>query len=287
MLPRHGLDESMAFRYWAGAALTACALASSACQPSAGERAQASEKDGVHGLVTSELERARSARVFFSHHSVGRNLLDGAASVSAGQPGGKLEILPIESAATHAGPAWFHASGGQNQHPESKVDYFVEALGKQAELKPQLAFMKFCYVDFNPETNVDALFGYYERAIASIEREHPAIRLAHVTVPLTRHPTELKSRVFRLLGRSVWEDAANIKRQQFNSKLLATFTGDAIFDLARAESTRADGTRDEYEAGGQKYYALDERYAADEGHLNERGQRELGAELIRFVAKAL
>lgn len=275
------------------AAVAACALALSACEPSAAsEPAHASEKDGVQQLVTSnldraELERAGSKRVFFSHHSVGRNLLDGVASVSAGQAGGKLEILPLESAATHAGPAWFHASGGQNQHPESKVDYFVKTLDEQAGLKPKLAFMKFCYVDFNPETNVDALFGYYESAVARIKREHPEIELAHVTVPLTRHPAELKTRIFRLLGRSVWEDSANVKREQFNRRLLATFASDPIFDLARAESTRADGGREEYETGGQKYYALDERYAADEGHLNERGQRELGAQLIKFVAQAL
>ena len=271
----------------------ACVLALEACEPSAAsEPAQAIEKDGAQQLVTSnldraELERARSERVFFSHHSVGRNLLDGAASVSAGQPGGKLEILPIENAGSHTGPAWFHASGGQNQQPESKVDYFVETLDKRADLKPKLAFMKFCYVDFNPETNVDALFGYYESAIGRIKREHPEIKLAHVTVPLTRHPTQLKTRIFRLLGRSVWEDSANVKREQFNRRLLATFASDPIFDLARAESTRADGAREEYETGGQRYYALDERFAADEGHLNERGQRELGAELIKFVAKAL
>ncbi|HWO08008.1 MAG TPA: hypothetical protein VNN80_00970 [Polyangiaceae bacterium] len=237
--------------------------------------------------MTSELERAGSARVFFSHHSVGRNLLDGVASVSAAQAGGKLEVLPLERAGAHAGPAWFHASGGQNQHPESKVDYFVETLTQQADLKPQLAFMKFCYVDFNPETNVDALFGYYERAIRKLQQEHPETKFAHVTVPLTRHPTELKWRVYRLLGRPVWEDAANVKRQQFNQKLLATFARDPIFDLARAESTRIDGSREEFEASGQTYYALDQRYAADEGHLNERGQRELGGELIKFVARAL
>jgi len=275
------------------AAVAACVLALSACEPSAAsEPTQTSVKDGVQQLVTSnldraELERARSERVFFSHHSVGRNLLDGVASVSSAQPGGRLEILPLEKAGAHAGPAWFHASGGQNQHPESKVDYFVKTLDEQKELKPKLAFMKFCYVDFNPETDVDALFGYYESAIARIRREHPEIELGHVTVPLTRHPTELKTRIFRLLGRSVWEDAANVKREQFNRRLLATFASDPIFDLARAESTRADGGREEYESGGQKYYALDERFAADEGHLNERGQRELGAELIKFVAKAL
>jgi hypothetical protein len=277
-----------ALHAWARRGIVACALALAACEGSAaGEPAHADDKDGVQQLVTSELERARSERVFFSHHSVGRNLLDGAASVSAGQPGGKLAILPLEQAAAHAGPAWFHASGGQNQHPQSKVDYFVETLGKHAELKPKLAFMKFCYVDFNPDTDVDALFGYYESAISKLEREHPGLQLAHVTVPLTRHPTELKARVFRLLGRSVWEDAANVKREQFNRKLRARFSAGAIFDLAQAESTRADGTREEYELGGQRYYALDQRFAADEGHLNERGQRELGAELIKFVARAL
>jgi len=288
VISRQFAFASLGLGSWAHGWVVACALALAACEPSAaGEPAALNVKDTVEQSMTSELERARSARVFFSHHSVGRNLLDGAASVSAAQPGGKLEVLPLERAGAHTGPAWFHASGGRNQNPESKVDYFVETLTKQTDLKPSLAFMKFCYVDFNPDTNVDALFGYYEQAITRLEREHPETKLAHVTVPLTRHPTELKSRVYRLLGRPVWEDAANVKRQQFNQKLLATFAADPIFDLARAESTHADGSREEHEAGGQKYYALDQRYAADEGHLNERGQRDLGAELIKFVGRAL
>lgn len=266
----------------------ACCLVLAACQASAtAEAPHAGDGDRVQNSVTSELARARGARVFFSHHSVGRNLLDGVLGWSAGQPGAGIELLPLEQAGAQPGPAWFHASGGRNGEPESKIDYFVRIIDERTELKPKLAFMKFCYVDFNPDTDVAQLFGRYESAIRDLKQRHPDIVFGHVTVPLTRHPTELKWRVYRLLGRSVWEDAANVKREAFNQRLLQAFSGDPIFDLARAESTRADGSREAYEADGQRYYALDARYAADEGHLNELGQRQLGAELIRFVGSAL
>lgn len=266
----------------------ACALTIGACRPSTeGGRGAVEDGGRVQNSVTSELERVRGARIFFAHHSVGQNLIDGVQHFSATQPGGPLPVLTLEQGASRPGPAWLHASGGQNGQPESKVDFFQEAIEKQSSDKPKLAFMKFCYVDFTPSTDVAALFTYYERALTQLKGAHPDIVFGHVTVPLTSWPTELKWRLYRLLRRPVWEDEANLKRQAFNQRLLKTFSADPIFDLARAESTRADGSREAFEDEGSTYYALDARYTTDGGHLNELGQRELGAEMIRFVARAL
>jgi hypothetical protein len=268
--------------------VSATALSLAGCATATIEEAASQEtNDTVQTSMTQAFERARGARVFFSHHSVGRNLIEGVQLWSAEQPGGGVQLLPLEQAVSKPGPVWLHASGGRNGEPQSKVDFFVQAIDRQAERQPRLAFMKFCYVDFNPDTDVDRLFAYYQGAIDGLKSRHPGVIFGHVTVPLTRHPTELKWRLYRMLGRSVWEDEANIKRQAFNGRLLQTFGKDPIFDLARAESTHADGSREAYERDGKTYYALDARYAADEGHLNELGRRELGAELVRFVARSL
>jgi hypothetical protein len=278
-----GLRRALLASISVGAALTLWA-----CQTSTPETAAYGETNGnVQTTMTQAFERARSARVFFSHHSVGQNLIDGVQRWSAEQTGGGVQLLPLEQAVSQPGPLWLHASGGRNGEPESKVDFFVQAIDRQADQPPRLAFMKFCYVDFNPQTDVEQLFGYYQKAIDGLKSRHPGIVFGHVTVPLTRYPTDLKWRLYRMIGRPVWEDAANIKRQAFNERLLQTFSKDPIFDLARGESTHADGSREAYERDGKTYYALDGRYAADEGHLNELGQRELGAELIRFVARSL
>ena len=68
--------------------------------------------------------------------------------------------------------------------------------------------------------------------------------------------------------------------------LAARLAADPIFDLARAESTRPDGSRETFRYEGKDYYSLVPAYSSDGGHLSERGQRTLGADLIRFVARA-
>ena len=71
-----------------------------------------------------------------------------------------------------SGPAWLDASGGENGDPKSKIDYFANTIRNNTSLRPKLAFMKFCYVDFNPHTNVDELFAYYARVSPDRRKEH-------------------------------------------------------------------------------------------------------------------
>lgn len=240
----------------------------------------------VQPPTKSDFERIGQARVFFSHHSVGGNLLDGMAQLSAAN-GGSFKRVPLDEAKGVEGPAWVEGVGGRNGDPQAKIDFFAETIRSRPHLRPKLAFMKFCYVDFNPATNVDELFTHYQKTLEALKAEHPAITFAHVTAPLMARPADLKSRVQRLVGRPVWEDDANVKREQFNQRLLRTFSSDPIFDLARAESTREDGTRTTFAAAGAEIPSLDPAYTEDGGHLNERGRRVIGGQMITFTASAL
>jgi len=247
-----------------------------------------SDENSMNNDIASDLDVARAARVFFNHQSVGFNLLEGVQRLSA-DAGRELTIVALDQAgagARAAGPGWWHTTGGHNGDPRSKIDFFVATM-KKPDFKPDLAFMKFCYVDFNPQTDVAAVFDYYQRALTALERERPDVRFAHVTVPLMEKPSDFKSRLQRVLGRDVWGDTANIKRAEFNERLARAFSSDPIFDLARGESTRPDGTRESFEKHGKVYYSLETSYTSDGGHLNDVGQRVLGAEMVRFVARAL
>jgi hypothetical protein len=241
----------------------------------------------VDADLSADLDRVRQSRIFFSHHSVGGNILAGIETLyrEAGRPG--FRLVSLADAKAQAGPAWVEGEGGQNGAPKSKIDFFAEAIRKDSAVQPRVALMKFCYVDFNPHTNVDELFGHYASTLAALKREHPEITFAHATVPLMKRPTELKWRILRLMGRMVWEDDANVKRHQFNQRLLTEFAADPIFDLARAESTRPDGSRETFTHGSGVYHSLEPSYTHDGGHLNELGQRVVGAEMIRFVSKTL
>lgn len=241
------------------------------------------ESPPAHAPSQEELERAREVRLFFAHQSVGQNILAGVAQLSGHRivPTPLLSLHPNEPL-----PGWVDLSVGQNGDPDGKIEAFVAAFEKHPTFHPDLALLKFCFVDFRPTTDVDQLFHHYEQALRGLAARHRETVFGHVTVPLTVYPTELKWRAFRWIGRSVWEDEANIKRTEFNRRLQSAFAADPIFDLSSAESIGPDGRRSLFEHAGQRYPALDPRYAQDEGHLNALGQQLLGTAFLRFVASA-
>ena len=233
--------------------------------------------------LTSDFEVVRKHRILFSHHSVGRDLMAGLQRAAA-QAGGPVKVVPIEQA-TDA-PAFVSISGGQNQDPQSKLKFFEETF-RATKYQPELAFMKLCYVDFNPHTDVDALFKAYQETFDRLKRDFPKTRFAHVTTPLVARPMTVKDRIYRLIGREVWEDAANVKRYAFNQRLQQTYANDPIFDLARVESTQPDGSRADFEQAGRTYYTLAAQYTDDGGHLNSLGQDVAALEWVRFMSNAL
>jgi lysophospholipase L1-like esterase len=147
--------------------------------------------------------------------------------------------------------------------------------------------MKLCFVDFHPRTDVDHLFGYYRSMIEALKRERPGVRIAHATVPLTVYPDDIKSQLRRMLGKEVWEEAANVKRADYNRRLKEAFKSDPVFDLARAEASAPDASLTTFEQGGQRYQSLYPGYTEDGGHLNALGQRVVASAMLHFLAGAL
>lgn len=267
-------------------ALVAALLAGLACRPTQPPTATGADPAMIEKLG-ADLAIARKSRIFFSHHSVGSNVLAGIQVLDAQAGGAKLKIAGLDEALSTAGPLLAHASGGRNGDPRSKIDYFVTTLRGSPALAPGLAFMKLCYVDFEPRTDVDGLFEYYRRTMEALQREFPRTRFAHVTVPLMERPSDLKSSLRRLLGREVWEDASNARRAEFNQRLLEAFGADPVFDLARAESTGPDGSSLAVTHGLSQVPSLHPAWSEDGGHLNAAGRQMAGAAAIRFLGAAL
>ena len=237
--------------------------------------------------LAADLAVVRRGRILFSHHSVGQNVVAGLERLDAEAGGSRLRTASLAEAAALEGPVLAHGGGGRNGEPKSKIDSFADAIRGEAGLRADLAFMKLCYVDFDPKTDVDDLFSHYRLTLEALKREHPEIRFAHVTTPLMKRPTDLGSSLRRLLGLEVWEDAANAKRNEYNRRLAEHFASDPIFDLARVEATAPDGSPVAFELGGRSQLSLYPGYTADGGHLNAPGQRAAGAAAIRFAADAL
>ncbi len=237
-----------------------------------GAQAEATEGSTVvvDQALKKDLETIRDARVFFGHQSVGKNLLDGVAALA--QEAG-IEL--------HLGEATL----GANRDPRSKF----EAFARMAEggVEADLMVMKLCFVDIDPNTDTDALLAAYRDAVARVRKAKPGVKLLHVTTPLTGRGTGLKSWLRRTLGRSVWDDDTNAKRLAYNRGLRAMFPADPIFDLAALESTRPDGSREEYAVNGQPVPMLWPGYSDDNGHLNEAAKRVAARAFVAALAEAL
>lgn len=268
--------------------LAVLALAgASGCGPAGPKAAGEGESSPMTQQLAADLAVVRQGRIYFSHHSVGQNILAGVQRLDVGVAGGRLRVASPAEGAALQGPVLAHGGGGRNGAPKSKIDAFAATIRGEAGLKPDLAFMKLCYVDFDPQTDVDDLFSHYRRTLEALRLEHPEIRFGHVTTPLMRRPADLKSSLRRLAGLEVWEDAANARRNEFNRRLVETFASDPIFDLARVEATAPDGSAVGFEHDGRSVMSLFPGYTDDGGHLNESGQRTAGAAALRFAADAL
>lgn len=237
--------------------------------------------------VQKALEKMNSSRIFFAHKSVGDNILTGLERL-AEQNGIELKTIKLSSETPLTHYSFAHSTEGANGNPRSKVDAFYSKLQQlNGEFAPQIAFMKFCFVDVTADTDVEQLFTYYKQMIERLEAERPEINLIHLTVPLTARSYNFKDRIKRLISLPTWNDAANIKRAEYNRLLRAYFPPESVFDIALIESISPDGERERFFNHGKAYYAMSPLYTNDGGHLNRLGQDTVASELTLFLANAL
>jgi hypothetical protein len=231
------------------------------------------------------LERLRKTKVFFGHQSVGANILEGIRELSADDQRLSLEVTRGDSPRSVAAPALVEAYIGRNSDPQSKADAFVAALRDGLGPDGGIALYKYCYLDVRQDTNIDALFGSYKRAVETVRASHPEITLVHVTIPLTADEGRLRQLAKAALGKPTSRDL-NIKRNAYNELVRRTFAArEPVFDLARIESTRLDGTRSYFRNGDDTVYTLAAHYTDDGGHLNRLGRSSAARELLRVLAE--
>ncbi len=229
----------------------------------------------------------KNSRILFSHQSVGYNILSGIKMISD-KTGIELNIENVDEKPLGNKKIFAHSTGGKNYYPKSKIDSFTNKLKElNNELIPDVAFMKLCYIDIKPDTDVNELFSYYQEKIELLKKEKPDMTLVHVTVPLITRSNTMKSKIKRFLGMDKYSEASNIKRNEFNKLLNKSFHGDSVFDIARIESTHKDGSREQFTEDGKAYYRMSSEYTTDGGHLNKLGQYIVATEMVNFLGKTI
>lgn len=230
--------------------------------------------------LQSDLATLRHARVYFNHHSVGFNLLDGVRRLDPTLP---VRHLSRDDTAK-AGPGFIDTNLGTNGDPRSKWVTFAETLARLPE-PPTVALTKLCFVDFTPSTDVAALFREYKTQMAELEARYPTTRFVHVTVPLVVKKPKWKVLIKDVLGKP--EDAdLNERREAFSALVRQHYPAHRVFDLALFEATREDGSLEQFERNGKQLPALAAAYSSDGAHLNQRGQDVLARRLVHSLAAA-
>lgn len=268
---------------------TAIAIVLSGCGRDSGggavEIVSGGGRAAPEAALTTDLAALKDARILFGHQSVGRNILDGL-KVLASRHGVELRLEEADPGGPRR-PGIEEFRVGRNEDPASKCRDFLRVLAAAAD-GYDAVMMKFCYVDFYEDADVDAVFGAYRDLVAKARAAAPSAVFVHATVPLmedTPGPA-WKTRIKRILGRDPHGEA-NARRNAFNERLLAGFPGEPVFDIARHESTLPDGRRTAFTKGGKSVYTLAPAYTYDGGHLNEAGKERLAAEFARVLASSL
>jgi hypothetical protein len=233
--------------------------------------------------VKTRLQLVASRAILFGHQSVGGNVLEGLRAVAKEQ-GVELRIAEVQSAKEVQPGTFGHVLVAANGEPRRKLASFTSALGGA---DPDLALVKFCYVDFDARTDAKALFADYQATLRDLRARHPRTTFVHVTVPLAADEGLLKSLAKKILGKTSGAVPANARRSEFNALLRSAFAGEPLFDLAAVESTDGAGRAVSAKLDGQPVPMLAPEYTDDGGHLNAAGSRRAALALVDVLATAL
>jgi len=235
-------------------------------------------------VTLADLDDMIARRVFFGHQSVGDNILDGVRDLLR-DSGRDWPIVEL-GAEVPDGGALIHARVGRNEQPLTKCDDFRRILDEGRVGRVDVAVLKFCYIDVQPQTETTALCDRYRTTLEEMARRHPHTAFVPVTVPLRHAEGGPGVFVREMLGRPNHAKLANLARHAFNEWLRQGWTMSPLFDLAASESTRADGTRETFTYRGTTAENLVGAYTDDGGHLNVAGRRAVAADFLRVLAAA-
>jgi hypothetical protein len=209
--------------------------------------------------TAAQLASLKAYGIYFGHQSVGQNIMAGVDDLLAEVPAAdRLERGGIADAGTGT---WADGGVGSNGDPLGKLADFASQMEGLCG-KVDIAFMKFCWADtpYVDAHGPQALLDAYVSTMAAVHGACPSATLVHLTLPLTT--------------------SGNGSREAYNALLRAHY-GAAVFDVAREESTRPDGSRS---VDGDGLPVLFADYAADSGHLNTTGRDRVAAKLVAFLA---
>ena len=144
-------------------------------------------------------------RLFLGHQSVGGNILEGISDLMHEHPEIRLSIVEGTRSELFDRPVLAHSTVGRNGDPLSKMRDFQRMMDQGLGGRVDLAFFKFCYLDFDSRSDVESIFSTYLEIMTGLQERYPGTRFLHATAPLRSMPVSgierIKHLVKRLLGK--------------------------------------------------------------------------------------
>ena len=223
-------------------------------------------------FTQADVDILKLHKIYFGHKSVGYNIVAGIRRISDiniltayNQPDQNDGSLRTTIQQLTGGPAVVEHDIGSDGLPFDKIASFERFMNDIISDNVDVAFFKFCYMDFDANTDVNALIAVYQAVIDRLHTRFPKVIITHFTVPLYSRPASFDNNV----------------REQFSHWLRETYK-DKVFDIASIESVDPKGNT--VISWDNVTIAMADEWTDDGGHLNEAGQNHISGALIAFLA---
>jgi hypothetical protein len=213
-------------------------------------------------------EKVAQLKIFFSHASVGANILQGLKDLNTASatkyPLAQVAVKGIPPSTTAKGVLYEYPRGNPNW--AEKVTSFKSYIdnGWQSPTV-QIVLNKFCYIDqsANLQTYIDSM--------VALEAKYPTTVFVYWTMPLMTSG-----------------DTDAVLRSQFNQGLrnwLSTQNNKVLFDIADIEAWSPDVKMQSFTNKDVIHQKLYTGYSSDGGHLNEAGMNRMASAFYSLLGK--
>ena len=224
--------------------------------------------DGVVSLPQTTMDAIGQQKWFFSHASVGGNMISGLSDLHATSPtryqlavasvGYNSSLQRANNPPTPTAAGTVYECNRGNPGWQSKINIFDSSvrLGGWHETAVNAAMDKFCYIDQTASATA------YLNAMTALETAYPSTVFVYTTMPLMTST-----------------DSDNVLRNQYNAAVRSFCVANdkLLFDIADMEAYDPSGTASTFTSGGVTYQRLYSGYSSDGGHLNTAGCRRIAA----------
>jgi hypothetical protein len=224
--------------------------------------------DWYNSQPQSTVEAVAQQRVFFTHASVGENLLQGIMELNKADsmkyPLLLTAVKSTSTVSTFPGHIYHYMRG--NPGWTEKIRIFQESIDNGwHDPVVEIVMNKFCYID--PAANWET----YINSMAAMEARYKGTKFIYWTIPITTD-----------------KNTDAVRRAQFNQNLRNWIAGNnnkILFDIADIEAWSPEGQFQSFSEKGSTYERMYSGYTNDGGHLNSAGRQRAATGFYSLIGK--